>query len=117
MPGGIRMAQLYDQFGAFLEHAAGIGGHLLGQKPERSALGFVAWGAVGSARQFGGDQDVIDPSHRGIGTGGAGHCSLRERSTTTLGPPGGSGAENNTIRRSAQGQNQTFRPDRRPSYL
>src|SRR4051812_34797276 len=40
--GGIRMAQLYDQFSTILEHGAWIGGHLLGHKPERSALGFVA---------------------------------------------------------------------------
>ena len=87
------MAQFHDQFGALLKHAAWMNGHLLGQKPECSALSLVGWSAVGPARQFGGDQDVIDPSQRGTGTGGAGHCSLCERCTTTLGPPQGSRAE------------------------
>jgi hypothetical protein len=55
-------------------HAAWNGGHLLGQQPERSALGFVVWTPTGSARQLGRDQHVIDPTHRGIGTDGAGRA-------------------------------------------
>ncbi len=70
------MAQLHHHFGAFLQHPAWIGGHFLGQKPKRSALGLVVRVRGRPGRQLGGDQDVIDTSHQVIGGAGAGHCDL-----------------------------------------
>jgi hypothetical protein len=75
---GVCMAQLHDQFGTSLEHAAWIVGHLLGQQPKRSAFGLIVGGPSGANSQFTRDQNLIEARY-GIGTGTAGHVSLLQR--------------------------------------
>ena len=67
---------LHHQLGAFLQHAARVGGQLLGQCGQRPVLSRIVRSSAGAVRKLSGDQDIIILFRGLVGVMGDSHADL-----------------------------------------